>query len=100
MGQGFYTPLGMPGFTDGPPKRLNDSKASSGAQTPRTHRKAVALVLSDKCAGCGICVDVCPTHAIRIERQAIIDPSLCRACSVCVAECPNEAIIITQQSVS
>lgn len=62
-------------------------------------RKAVALVRSEKCAGCGICVDVCPVGAIRMEQHAVVNPALCTACAACVSECPNEAIIIAQQRV-
>jgi predicted Fe-Mo cluster-binding NifX family protein/ferredoxin len=62
-------------------------------------RKAAAFVQTDKCTGCGICADVCPANAIRIDKHAVVNPQLCTACAACVSECPNEAIIITQQKV-
>jgi ferredoxin len=65
-----------------------------------THRKAAALVRTEKCAGCGICIDVCPVGAIGIEQQhAVVNPTLCTACAACVRECPNEAMIIVQQRI-
>jgi predicted Fe-Mo cluster-binding NifX family protein/ferredoxin len=62
-------------------------------------RKAVAVVDSEKCAGCGICVDVCPAGAIEVNQQAIINDEACTGCAACVSECPNEAIIIAQKKV-
>jgi predicted Fe-Mo cluster-binding NifX family protein/ferredoxin len=60
-------------------------------------RKAVAVVDSGKCAGCGICEDVCPTGAIEVDRQAVVNDEACTGCGLCVGECPNNAIILTQQ---
>ncbi|MFC1761968.1 ATP-binding protein [Planctomycetota bacterium] len=62
-------------------------------------QRATAFVLADKCGGCGLCMDVCPVKAIRIDQHAIVDPWLCEACTVCVQECPNEAIIIIQKKI-
>jgi len=57
----------------------------------------VAVVLSDKCAGCGICIDVCPTGAIEVSEQAVVNGEACSGCAACVSECPNEAIILVQK---
>lgn len=78
--------------------RPDEGMGGTGAGTPKTGRKAVALVRPERCAGCGICTDVCPTGAIRIvQQQAVVEPELCTACAACVSECPNEAIVIIQQ---
>ena len=63
-------------------------------------RKAVAIVDSGKCAGCGICADVCPTGAIEVNEQAVVNDEACTGCAVCVSECPNEAIILAQKKVA
>jgi predicted Fe-Mo cluster-binding NifX family protein/NAD-dependent dihydropyrimidine dehydrogenase PreA subunit len=63
-------------------------------------RKAVAVVDSGKCAGCGICVDVCPAGAIEVNEQAVVNDEACTGCAVCVSECPNEAIILAQKKIS
>jgi len=62
-------------------------------------RKAVAVIDSEKCTGCGICEDVCPANAIKVNGQALVRPELCTGCGLCVGECPNNAIILTQQKV-
>ena len=62
-------------------------------------RRAVAVVDSEKCAGCGICVDVCPAGAIEVNQQAVVNDEACTGCAACVSECPNEAIVIAQKKV-
>ena len=49
---------------------------------------------ADRCIGCEICVDACPTQAISVDDQiATIDDELCTECGMCVEECPQEAIM-------
>lgn len=51
-----------------------------------------------RCTGCGACVEVCPTGAIRLMegetgKRAEIDSRACRGCEACVEACPEEAIM-------
>jgi len=49
----------------------------------------------EKCAGCGVCEDVCPVEAIRVsDGVARIDQNRCNECEACVEACPNEAILM------
>ena len=60
-----------------------------------TGHRSVAAVISERCAGCGICIDVCPENAIAVDGHAVIDWDICTGCGKCISECPNEAIILT-----
>ncbi len=60
---------------------------------------AVAEVDSERCRGCGDCVDVCDFQAPLLVEIApdtfasSINPSLCKGCGTCASLCPSGAII-------
>ncbi|OGR27935.1 MAG: hypothetical protein A2X83_01660 [Desulfuromonadales bacterium GWD2_54_10] len=48
------------------------------------------------CAGCRLCISVCPYHAISFNTEhkvSSINAVLCHGCGTCVAACPSGAII-------
>lgn len=52
---------------------------------------------NDLCYACGACIEVCPTHAIRLNKESNAietDAERCIKCCACVKECPNEARIL------
>jgi len=50
-------------------------------------------VNTEKCTGCGVCVEVCPLEAISLtDSVAVVDEETCTECGLCVGECPNDAI--------
>ena len=52
---------------------------------------------ANRCAGCGACVDVCPTGALSLQHdQAVIDQGLCTACLVCREACAYGAIVLAE----
>ena len=51
-----------------------------------------AIVDPEKCVGCGICQDLCPTGAISLEQIARVDPARCTGCGCCVGACPQMAV--------
>ena len=52
----------------------------------------------ERCTGCGLCVESCPTGAIRlVDGVAQVEHSLCRECEVCLSTCPNGAILAIRE---
>ncbi len=90
------------------PKPIDEAIAQSKAAASR----AMTLLTKDKvlsqgniavvdpfaCAGCGMCVSVCPYGAPYIMEEgrfvgkASINPVLCKGCGLCVASCRSGAI--------
>ncbi len=53
----------------------------------------VADLVAGKCNLCEICIESCPTHAIKKEKNKVtIDPISCVGCGICIPLCPQEAI--------
>ena len=47
-----------------------------------------------KCAGCKLCIAVCPYKAITFDAQkkiSVINEAICRGCGTCAATCPGDA---------
>ncbi|MBN1657920.1 MAG: 4Fe-4S binding protein [Anaerolineae bacterium] len=54
---------------------------------------------SERCSGCGACMEVCPTGALYlVDGRAVVDQALCRGCEACVTACPVGAIrLVTRE---
>ncbi|TFF67220.1 CoB--CoM heterodisulfide reductase iron-sulfur subunit A family protein, partial [Candidatus Thorarchaeota archaeon] len=52
------------------------------------------VVDEDKCAGCRVCVSVCPYNAVTINERgkAQVNPALCKGCGTCTSTCPSGAM--------
>jgi heterodisulfide reductase subunit A len=54
-----------------------------------------AVIDSDRCSGCRVCVLVCPYKAISFDSEkevSVVNDVLCQGCGTCVAACPSGAI--------
>ena len=57
------------------------------------HSPTIATVNLTLCTGCGMCVDVCPYEAIKLEEgKAEVNEVLCEGCGTCSATCLRAAI--------
>jgi heterodisulfide reductase subunit A len=50
----------------------------------------------DTCIGCGLCVSLCPYHAISKteDNKAQVNRALCEGCGLCAASCPTRSISV------
>jgi len=87
------------------PKDIPDTVAQASAAASRALamiskgkveiEAATAVVDEELCAGCKICVDLCPYAAISFDEEkkvSRINEAVCKGCGVCVAACPSGAI--------
>ena len=82
--------LNSPLITNNMPDQMN-RQITGGAVNKVS---MVAVVDSNKCTGCGICENYCPTNAIYIDTVAMIDKSKCTGCGQCFDVCPQGAITL------
>lgn len=55
--------------------------------------KTKAFVIAKVCLGCRLCVESCPSGAVKIiQGKAVIDPDKCISCGECIKNCPVNAI--------
>jgi len=53
--------------------------------------------LDEKCTHCTVCIPICPTEAIILDRSQMIvsfDKDKCIGCGLCVPACPYKAVEI------
>jgi len=60
----------------------------------------MVFVDEDRCTGCGLCMEACPTGAISMtDGVARIEQALCRECEVCLSACPTGAISAVREPI-
>ncbi|MGB2822416.1 MAG: CoB--CoM heterodisulfide reductase iron-sulfur subunit A family protein [Phycisphaerae bacterium] len=54
-----------------------------------------ASVDEERCAGCRLCISLCPYSAIEFDKDrriSLVNTALCKGCGTCVAACPSGAM--------
>jgi NAD-dependent dihydropyrimidine dehydrogenase PreA subunit len=49
---------------------------------------------TERCSGCGICVQDCPVNALRLKKKKAVIGDGCTLCSACVRNCPEGALSV------
>jgi len=97
LAPGFYLAGAAQGPKDIPEAVAQASGAASKAAALFAeevyHREpAIACIDEDLCAGCRICVSVCPYNAAEFDEEkkvARIQEAICEGCGACIAACPS-----------
>lgn len=52
------------------------------------------VIIEEKCIGLGICVEICPVQALKLDERKIpvVDAEACVSCFACAQQCPVDAI--------
>jgi ferredoxin len=50
------------------------------------------FIQKNKCTGCGACLEVCPTEAIKMQEERAVITMECIDCGACPRVCPEGAI--------
>lgn len=54
----------------------------------------IPRIQTEKCTGCGRCVDICQFHALaKVGKNILVFPQLCHGCGSCTWNCPENAIV-------
>ena len=69
--------------------------ASKQARDALVRLEGVTVDVSDKCNGCGLCVEACIFKAIEVKNDVAIVGEECKGCGRCVTACKRKAISIT-----
>lgn len=57
------------------------------------------IIINKNCVGCGVCVDICPVTALRLNKtKVLIDGAICIDCGICAKKCPVKAINDSQSA--
>ncbi len=58
----------------------------------------VSVIDAEKCTGCGLCAERCPTEAVRLDDAGTAerDEASCFGCGVCARFCPEGAISLRE----
>ncbi len=61
-------------------------------------------IASDRCKGCGLCVEACPKHVLELDMSIVnglgyhpvqlLDAAACTSCALCARVCPDAVFAV------
>lgn len=66
--------------------------------------KGMVVIDEERCKGCGLCVEVCPTHTLQLAQDRFnqkgyrpveaTDAEACTGCATCAVICPDVVLTV------
>jgi 2-oxoglutarate ferredoxin oxidoreductase subunit delta len=85
-----------------------ENPKESGDGRARQQKEPDAMIVVDArfCKGCGVCIQFCPQHALKLTEEVnsrgfftpyLVDVSECTECRQCEYLCPDFAIFLDEE---
>jgi NADPH-dependent glutamate synthase beta subunit-like oxidoreductase len=95
----FRPAPGVPrGREDAAERRGDDREVRRGLGPGAARDEAARCLSCGTCAGCDVCLHLCPERAVRRGAPGAygMDAARCKGCGVCVQECPRGAVELVE----